>query len=153
MSRSQRARWWYLAALVGAAVVTGAFLLLIGQERGAAVLLALCLVTAWFMAPIRRSEEVRHWEAQDRLVRDGRIIVYWRPGCLACARMRWRLGGLTHRATWVDIWTDPEAAAFVRDVNGGAETVPTVIFSDGRAVTNPDPGLLRAELAGCSKAA
>lgn len=139
--------------MVALALVTGSFLLLVEQERVAAALLVVALLVAWIVAPVRRSEEIKHWEAQERLVQEGRVIVYWRPGCLACARLRLRLRGLKQRATWVDIWTDPAAAAFVRDINGGAETVPTVIFGDGHAVTNPDPDLLRAQLAGCDSVA
>lgn len=147
VSRSQRAQLWNSAALLALALVTGSFLLLVGQGWGAVTLLAAVLVAVVLLAPIRRGEGVRHWEAQERLVGEGRAIVYWRPGCLACVLLRLRLRGLQQRATWVDIWTDPAAAAFVRDVNGGAETVPTVILRDGHAVTNPHPGLLRAELA------
>lgn len=153
VSRSQQAQWWHSAALVALALVTGSFLLLVGQGWGAATLLAAALVVALLVAPVRRGEQIRHWEAQERLVREGCAIVYWRPGCLACARLRLRLRGLRQRVTWVDIWTDPAAAAFVRDINGGAETVPTVILCDGHAVTNPDPGQLRAEFAGHDTAA
>lgn len=54
------------------------------------------------------------------------ITVYWRPGCPFCSSLR---GGL-HRAGLpfreVNIWDDPNAAAFVRSVARGNETVPTV---------------------------
>lgn len=56
----------------------------------------------------------------------GEITVYWRPGCPFCSSLR---GGL-HRAGLpfgeVNIWDDPSAAAFVRSVARGNETVPTV---------------------------
>jgi hypothetical protein len=52
------------------------------------------------------------------------------------------------RATWVDIWSDPEAAAYVRTTNDGRnEVVPTVVI-DGIAHTNPKPRLVKAALAG-----
>jgi mycoredoxin len=38
---------------------------------------------------------------------------------------------------YVDIEQDPEAAEFVMSVNGGNQTVPTVVFEDGTALTNP----------------
>jgi glutaredoxin len=44
-----------------------------------------------------------------------------------------------------DIWEEPEAAEFVRSVNDGAETVPTVVV-DGTAYTNPPPDQLVAHL-------
>ena len=37
----------------------------------------------------------------------------------------------------VDIEHDPEAAKFVMSVNGGNQTVPTLKFADGSALTNP----------------
>lgn len=122
-------------------VLLGVLALLVGLGLGVLV------------APRRRARSPRHWEAQDRLVREGRAIIYWRPGCLYCTRLRLRLGAAGQQATWVDIWSDPEAAAFVRDVNGGAETVPTVILPDGEARTNPDPSLVRRHLGHVAKAA
>ena len=80
----------------------------------------------------------------------GTTVVYWRRMCGFCARL---LSALEHAGVDVelrDIWEDPEAAAFVRSVNDGAETVPTVVLPDGRAVTNPPPDALIAHLtAGC----
>jgi len=40
------------------------------------------------------------------------------------------------RYTTVNIWRDPDAAAFVRSVADGNETVPTVTVA-GRAMVNP----------------
>ncbi|GAB3954107.1 hypothetical protein GCM10027614_60640 [Micromonospora vulcania] len=37
----------------------------------------------------------------------------------------------------VDIEQDPKAAEFVMSVNGGNQTVPTLRFADGSALTNP----------------
>jgi mycoredoxin len=37
----------------------------------------------------------------------------------------------------VDIELDPAAAEFVMSVNGGNQTVPTLRFDDGSALTNP----------------
>ena len=56
----------------------------------------------------------------------GEITVYWRPGCPFCSSLRsgLRRAGLTVRE--VNIWEDPAAAAFVRSVARGNETVPTV---------------------------
>ncbi|MEO7369860.1 MAG: glutaredoxin domain-containing protein, partial [Ilumatobacteraceae bacterium] len=64
------------------------------------------------------------------------IVVYWRPGCPFCSRLRagLRRSGLEVRE--INIWDDPAAAAFVRSVAGGNETVPTVVV-DGLALVNP----------------
>ncbi|MGH4025901.1 MAG: NrdH-redoxin, partial [Pseudonocardiaceae bacterium] len=37
----------------------------------------------------------------------------------------------------VDIEYDEVAAAFVAGINGGNQTVPTVVLPDGTALTNP----------------
>jgi len=74
------------------------------------------------------------------------ITVYWRPGCAFCTRLlRWidRAGLPTRRR---NIWEDPEAAAVVRDVTGGDETVPTVVIG-AHAMVNPSPRALQAAIA------
>lgn len=64
------------------------------------------------------------------------VTFYWRPGCPFCAQLRRHLLriGLPFRP--VNIWEDPEAAARVRQITGGDETVPTVVAGD-RAMVNP----------------
>ncbi|GAA2734450.1 glutaredoxin domain-containing protein [Streptomyces nogalater] len=84
-------------------------------------------------------------EARERGAVDGRPIVYWRAGCKYCLRLRFRLGRDARRLHWVDIWRDPAGAAAVRAVNGGDETVPTVVVA-GRPYVNPDPRWVRAQL-------
>ncbi|MBL1076019.1 glutathione S-transferase N-terminal domain-containing protein [Nocardia sp. 2] len=75
------------------------------------------------------------------------LIVYRRPGCPYCSRMRRVLNrhGIVHRE--VNIWEAPEAAAFVRSVANGNETVPTVVLRAGsteRSWVNPPPKQLIA---------
>lgn len=76
---------------------------------------------------------------------DGRPLVFWRPGCGYCLRLRLRLGRRARLAHWVNIWRDPAAAAAVGAVNDGNETVPTVVVA-GRPYTNPDPAWVRERL-------
>ena len=73
------------------------------------------------------------------------VVIYWRPGCQFCMRLKSALGDLRGQALWVNIWQDDAAAAFVRRVNDGNETVPTVVI-DGEPHTNPDPGTVRERL-------
>jgi mycoredoxin len=47
----------------------------------------------------------------------------------------------------VDIERDEAAAEFVMSVNGGNQTVPTVLFPDGTALTNPSAARVKAQLA------
>jgi mycoredoxin len=46
----------------------------------------------------------------------------------------------------VNIENEPGAADFVMQVNGGNQTVPTVLFPDGSALTNPSLGQVKAAL-------
>lgn len=81
-----------------------------------------------------------------RAAREGKVVAYYRRGCPFCERLRLGLGRRSRDVVWVDIWADPDAATFVRGVNGGDETVPTVVIS-GKAHTNPRPALVRKALA------
>jgi mycoredoxin len=47
----------------------------------------------------------------------------------------------------VDIEVEPAAAALVRSINAGNEIVPTLVFEDGSAMTNPSVDEIRAKLA------
>ena len=79
---------------------------------------------------------------------DDGVTIYWRDGCPFCLRLRWAVRRHAGEATWVDVWADPDASAFVRTTNpGGHEIVPTVVI-DGVPRTNPDPRLVAARLAG-----
>jgi mycoredoxin len=64
------------------------------------------------------------------------VTVYWRPGCGFCVALRRGLERQGLAFAQVDIWDDPEGAAFVRSVAGGNETVPTVRVADV-ALVNP----------------
>ncbi len=66
----------------------------------------------------------------------GRVRVYWRPGCPFCAMLRLGLRSSRIPADWVNIWKDRAAAAAVRAITGGDETVPTVVVGT-RAMVNP----------------
>lgn len=76
------------------------------------------------------------------------VTVYWRPGCAFCIKLRTqlRLARIPYRK--VNIWRDPEAAAFVRSVADGNETVPTVVVGDHPAMVNPSLRRIRGALHG-----
>ncbi|WP_327004631.1 hypothetical protein OHA72_58020 [Dactylosporangium sp. NBC_01737] len=113
-----------------------------GSVTGAVVLGLAFLALAVVFSPLSFPRHVPAAVAQAA----GRPIVYWRPGCQYCLRLRLRLLGRARHASWVNIWRDPDGAAAVRQVAGGNETVPTVILPDGAHV-NPDPAWLRTQLA------
>ncbi|WP_022899849.1 mycoredoxin [Humibacter albus] len=64
-------------------------------------------------------------------------IMYTTTWCGYCRNLKNQLSRENISFTEVDIETDPDAAATVERVNGGNQTVPTVLFSDGSAMTNP----------------
>lgn len=141
--RHARVSWWLAPAAVLAC--TGALLTALRPGAwGSGIVIAVGLVTAWWMSPLRGTVGMPHDEAIHRARADGAVVVYWRPGF--CARLRRGLGRYRRDALWVNIWADPDAAAFVRGVNNGNEVVPTVVIGDGEVLTNPDPQYVRAAL-------
>ena len=54
---------------------------------------------------------------------------------------------LTHVGIEVSLFIDPEAAQIVERVNDGNQTVPTMVYSDGSAQTNPSLAQVKAKLA------
>ncbi|MGW3526724.1 glutaredoxin domain-containing protein [Streptomyces olivaceus] len=115
-----------------------------GNPFEAAVTLGVFVLLAGVMSPLAFPRSIGAVEAQRRSAVDGRPVVFWRPGCAFCMRLRlrMRLGHRARRMYWVDIWRDGEGAALVRAADGGDETVPTVLVA-GRAYTNPDPARVR----------
>ncbi|MEU1621289.1 glutaredoxin domain-containing protein [Streptomyces sp. NPDC005722] len=132
-----------LMVLCGAVAAAGPALA--GHPGRAAVLLLVFLVLAGVLSPLFFPRPVGALEAQRRSAADGRPVVFWRPGCTYCIRLRIRLGRGARRLHWVDIWRDPAGAAVVRAANDGNETVPTVVVA-GRSHTNPDPRWVREQL-------
>lgn len=64
------------------------------------------------------------------------IRFYTRPGCPFSAVLSRQLRRRGLPLEFHDIWLDRDAAAFVRSVAGGNETVPTVVVGDA-ALVNP----------------
>lgn len=75
------------------------------------------------------------------------FTMYSTPWCGYCHRLRSQLDreGITYDV--VDIEQVPEAAAIVEKVNNGNQTVPTLVYSDGSAQTNPSLAQVKAKLA------
>ncbi|MEV6161730.1 glutaredoxin domain-containing protein [Streptomyces sp. NPDC052052] len=139
-------RAWILPmvfVVCGSTLATGLFVR--GAPGTAAALLLLWVLLAGVNSPLLFPRSIGALEAQRRSAADGRPIVFWRPGCRYCLRLRIRLGRSARQLHWVDIWRDPAGAAVVRAANEGNETVPTVVMS-GRPHVNPDPEWLREQL-------
>ena len=65
------------------------------------------------------------------------LTIYSTPWCGYCHRLMKQLDREGVEYVSVDIGRDEAAAEFVMGVNGGNQTVPTVVFADGSAATNP----------------
>lgn len=80
------------------------------------------------------------------------MTMYTTSWCGFCRRLKTQLdrAGIGYRE--VDIEREPDAADTVTELNGGDRTVPTVVYPDGTAATNPSfaevtSSLARAEAA------
>jgi mycoredoxin len=65
------------------------------------------------------------------------LTMYSTSWCGYCHRLKKQLEREGIPFEVIDIEYDAEAADFVENVNGGNQTVPTLRFADGSALTNP----------------
>lgn len=74
------------------------------------------------------------------------FVMYSTPWCGYCHRLKGQLNreGITFDE--VDIEQVPDAAFIVEQANGGNQTVPTLVFADGTALTNPSVAQVKAQL-------
>jgi mycoredoxin len=74
------------------------------------------------------------------------FTMYTTPWCGYCHRLKSQLDreGITFEI--VDIEQQPEAAAIVESANNGNQTVPTLVYADGTAHTNPSVAQVKAKL-------
>ncbi len=75
------------------------------------------------------------------------FTLYSTPWCGYCHRLKGQLDreGISYEL--VDIEQHPEAADVVEKANNGNQTVPTLVFADGTALTNPSLAQVKAQLA------
>jgi mycoredoxin len=74
------------------------------------------------------------------------IIVYGHPTCPALGPVKGLLTQSKVKFEYIDIHQDSVAAARVRAINNGAESVPTLVFPDGSTLTEPTVGDLQSKL-------
>ena len=65
------------------------------------------------------------------------LTMYSTSWCGYCHRLKSQLDREGIPYTVIDIEQDEASAAYVESVNGGNQTVPTLRFDDGSALTNP----------------
>ena len=75
------------------------------------------------------------------------VTMYSTVWCGYCRRLKDQMDreGITFEV--VDIEHDAAAAELVMSVNGGNQTVPTLVFPDGSALTNPSIKDVKEKLA------
>jgi mycoredoxin len=76
----------------------------------------------------------------------GRIVMFSTAWCADCRRARRVFAELGVTYDEIDIDEYPEAAAVVVRINGGARSVPTIVFADGSILTEPRHAELAAKL-------
>ncbi len=74
------------------------------------------------------------------------ITMYSTTTCGYCRRLKTQLDSVGIAYREVNIEQDADSAAFVESVNGGNQTVPTVVFPDGSTATNPSLAEVRSRL-------
>ena len=74
------------------------------------------------------------------------FTMYTTPWCGYCHRLRSQLDREGIAYDVVDIEQDPSAADLVMQVNGGNQTVPTLVYADGSAQTNPSLAQVKGKL-------
>jgi len=76
------------------------------------------------------------------LEHDRSVGFYWRPGCPFCMALERKLNKYGINLDKHNIWEDQSAAAVVRSVADGNETVPTVYVA-GQFLVNPSAKTIR----------
>nr|WP_296777484.1 glutaredoxin domain-containing protein [Rhodococcus sp. (in: high G+C Gram-positive bacteria)] len=133
---------WVLAAI---AAICGFLLVTFGNAATSAVLaVVLLLVVVGLSTTLFYPRSAGDSAARARSAASGLPLIYWRPGCIFCFRLRLFMLLRGRRAVWMNIHTDDAASARVRSVNDGNETVPTVFLGE-KHHTNPSPSWVAAQ--------
>ncbi len=74
------------------------------------------------------------------------LTMYTTTWCGYCVRLRKLMQREGIEFAEVDIERDAQAADVVMQANGGNRTVPTLVFADGSALTNPSIDQVKAQL-------
>ena len=74
------------------------------------------------------------------------ITMYGADWCGDCRRSRRLLEELDIQVNHIDVEVDESAAARVQEINGGAKSIPVLVFSDGTHLTEPSDNDLKAKL-------
>lgn len=75
------------------------------------------------------------------------FTMYSTPHCGYCRRLKVVLDRDGIAFDEIDIEQDPAAEELVMQINSGNATVPTLVFSDGTAMTNPSADEVKSKIA------
>lgn len=75
------------------------------------------------------------------------LTMYTTPWCGFCRNLKNQLARAGIEVAEVDIECDRAAAEYVMSVNGGNQTVPTLVFPDGAVLVNPPAAQVLERLA------
>ena len=78
------------------------------------------------------------------------LTMYTTSWCGFCRNLKSQLARVGIEMAEVDIEQDEAAAEYVMSVNGGNQTVPTVLFPDGSVMVNPSANQVQQRLAALS---
>jgi mycoredoxin len=76
----------------------------------------------------------------------GTVTMFTTTWCGYCRNLKSQMNRDGISYSEVNIEQVPDAAAFVMQVNGGNQTVPTLLFPDGSAATNPSLAEVKSRL-------
>ena len=74
------------------------------------------------------------------------ITMYSASWCGDCRRSRRLMDSLNVKYTLIDVEEDTSAAEKVIEINGGARSIPVIVFADGTHLTEPSDNALKAKL-------
>jgi thioredoxin reductase (NADPH) len=74
------------------------------------------------------------------------IRVYGAPWCPDCRRAKKFLGQQRVPYEWIDLDQNPDATSLVRKMNGGKQTIPTIVFPDGSFLAEPSNDEIASKL-------
>ena len=74
------------------------------------------------------------------------VTMYTTPWCGYCHRLQGQMDREGIEYDVVDIEQQPEAAQIVESANNGNQTVPTLVYADGTAQTNPSLAQVKDKL-------
>ena len=74
------------------------------------------------------------------------ITMYGADWCGDCRRSKRLFEELDIQVNHIDVEVDKSGAAKVVEINGGAQSIPVIVFSDGTHLTEPSDNDLKAKL-------